>query len=37
MAKQNEYFMTWLENTKALMIQVGRLKIKKYVKELCEN
>jgi len=34
MAKQNEYFMTWLENTKALMIQEGRLKIKKDVKEL---
>jgi len=34
MMKRNEYFMTWLENTKASMIKEGRLKIKKDVKEL---
>ncbi|SEM27947.1 peptidyl-prolyl cis-trans isomerase D [Syntrophus gentianae] len=33
-AKRNEYFTTWLENTKALMIKEGKLKIKKDFKEL---
>jgi peptidyl-prolyl cis-trans isomerase D len=34
MAKRNEYFVTWLENTKSSMIKEGRLKIKKDIKDL---
>jgi len=34
MMKRNEYFMTWLENTKAAMIKEGRLKIRKDIKDL---
>jgi len=33
-AKRNETFMTWLENTKAMMAKEGKLKIKKDIKEL---
>jgi peptidyl-prolyl cis-trans isomerase D len=34
MAKRNEYFITWLENTKASTIKEGRLEIKKDIKDL---
>jgi len=34
MMKRNEYFMTWLENTKASMLKEGKLKIKADVKDL---